>query len=271
MHSEDEWCPLKLAKFVAEGGERWGIVDGSMIKEVEGSLSTREAGKAFEEYRLLAPFFGTKIICLGLNYESHVEENRTKRPERPVLFSKAVSSVVGDGDPVIKPSAVRDLDYEVELAVIIGKRAKHVSKSDAYGCILGYTVLNDVSARDLQFGDRQWFRGKSCDTFCPMGPWITDEVEDPMDLEIEMRINGEVKQRANTGEMIFDIPSIIEYITQTMTLMPGDVIATGTPAGVGAFRDPPEFLKDGDLMEARIGGIGTLRNRVSYANTQTSK
>jgi 2-keto-4-pentenoate hydratase/2-oxohepta-3-ene-1,7-dioic acid hydratase in catechol pathway len=262
---------LKLARFVAEGHEHWGILKSGTVIETEGPLSAEETRKTFDGCELSAPFFGTKIICLGLNYGSHVEENRTKRPERPILFSKAVSSVVGDGDPVIKPDIVRDLDYEAELALVMGKRARNVPERSAYEYILGYTVLNDVSARDLQFGDRQWFRGKSCDTFCPMGPWIVDDVEDPMDLEIEMRVNGEVKQRANTSEMIFDIPSIIEHITQTMTLLPGDVIATGTPAGVGAFRDPPEFLRDGDLMEARIEGIGTLRNRVAYASTQTSK
>lgn len=259
---------MRLVKVVAEGKEaekeRWGIIEGSVIKEIESPLSTKETGEVFEGYRIKAPFFGTKIICLGLNYESHVEENRTKKPEKPVLFSKAVSSVVGNGDPVVRPQIVKNLDYEVELAFVIGKKASNASKSEAYSYILGYTVLNDVSARDLQFSDKQWFRGKSCDTFCPLGPWIVDkeEIDDPMDLGLEMRVNGEVKQRANTKEMIFDIPFIMEYITQTMTLLPGDVIATGTPAGVGAFRDPPEFLHDGDLMEAEIEKIGALRNRV---------
>ncbi|MDY6985350.1 MAG: fumarylacetoacetate hydrolase family protein [Candidatus Thermoplasmatota archaeon] len=271
---------MRLVKFVAEGDvgkeaekERWGIIEGSVIKEIESPLSAKETGEVFERYRTKAPFFGTKIICLGLNYESHVEENRTKKPEKPVLFSKAVSSVVGSGDHVIRPQIVNNLDYEVELAFVIGKKASNASKSSAYSHVLGYTVLNDVSARDLQFSDKQWFRGKSCDTFCPLGPCIVDkeEIDDPMDLEVEMRVNGEVKQRANTKEMISDIPFILEYISQTMTLLPGDVIATGTPAGVGAFRDPPEFLHDGDLMEAEIEKIGILRNSVFYTSTQASK
>jgi 2-keto-4-pentenoate hydratase/2-oxohepta-3-ene-1,7-dioic acid hydratase in catechol pathway len=172
----------------------------------------------------------------------------------------------------VKPEIVKELDYEAELAFVIGRKARDVPQRDAYEHIIGYTIVNDVSARDLQFGDKQWFRGKSCDTFCPMGPWIVDknEIEDPMDLRIGMRVNGEVRQSASTKEMIFDIPHILEYITKTMTLMPGDVVATGTPAGVGAFRDPPLFLEDGDLMEAEIERIGVLRNRVAYT-TQTVK
>jgi 2-keto-4-pentenoate hydratase/2-oxohepta-3-ene-1,7-dioic acid hydratase in catechol pathway len=255
--------------------ERWGILEDNRIRELSDPLSRIETGAEamFKECRITAPFFGTKVICLGLNYESHVEENRAKRPEKPILFSKAVSSIVGNDAPVIKPHIVRDLDYEVELAFVVGKKAKNVSIGSAFDYILGYTVLNDISARDIQFSDRQWFRGKSCDTFCPIGPYIADkeEIDDPMDLEVEMWVNGEVKQRANTSEMIFDIPHIMEYITQAITLMPGDVVATGTPAGVGAFRDPPEFLHDGDLMEAKIEKIGTLRNRVFYTSTQASK
>jgi len=273
MHIENEWHTMKLISFVADNKEkeRWGILEDNKIRELSDPLSGIETGAMFKECRIIAPFFGTKVICLGLNYESHVEENRAKRPEKPILFSKAISSIVGNEAPVIKPQIVKDLDYEVELAFVVGKKAKNVPIGNAFDYILGYTVLNDVSARDIQFSDKQWFRGKSCDTFCPIGPWIVDDIDDPMDLEIEMRVNGEVKQRANTSEMIFDIPHIMEYITQAITLMPGDVVATGTPAGVGAFRDPPEFLHDGDLMEAKIEKIGTLRNRVFYTSTQASK
>jgi 2-keto-4-pentenoate hydratase/2-oxohepta-3-ene-1,7-dioic acid hydratase in catechol pathway len=263
---------MKLVKFFSDGKTRWGALGANRIDEIFNPLRIEKTGREFDDYELMAPFFGTKVICLGLNYESHVEENRTEKPKGPILFSKAVSSITAHESCVVKPEIVKQLDYEAELAFVIGRKSQAVPQRDAYEHIAGYTVLNDISARDLQFGDKQWFRGKSCDTFCPLGPWIVDknEIEDPMDLQIEMRVNGEVRQSASTKEMIFDIPYIMEYITKTMTLMPGDVVATGTPAGVGAFRDPPLFLKDGDVMEAEIERIGVLRNRVAYT-TQTVK
>jgi acylpyruvate hydrolase len=254
---------MRLFKFLAEGEASWGYLDSGDIVEIDAG----EGGKRYhlEEVKVLAPFFGTKIICLGLNYMSHAEENRAELPDKPILFSKATSALIGDGEPVIKPEAVKRLDYEVELAFVMSKRAKKV-KRDWYDYILGYTIVNDVSARDLQFSEVQWFRSKSGDTFCPMGPCIVgkEEIVDPMDLVLEMRVNGEIRQKSKTSEMIFDIPHIVEFITEVVTLMPGDVVATGTPAGVGAFRDPPIFLEDGDLMEARIEGIGELKNRVSF-------
>ncbi len=260
---------MKLYRFSAEGRDRWGYLEDGRIVEVSDIREKKETGSGRnydpKEVKVLPPFFGSKIICLGLNYRSHAEENRIKPPEKPILFSKATTSVVGDKDPVIKPKVVKQLDYEVELAFVVSEKAKKIKK-DCYDYILGYTVINDVSARDLQFSEKQWFRSKGGDTFCPMGPCIVDkeEIEDPMNLDLEMRINGERMQKSNTGEMIFDISSIIKFITEVLTLLPGDVVATGTPAGVGAFRDPPYYLRNGDLMEAGIEKVGKLENRVVY-------
>jgi 2-keto-4-pentenoate hydratase/2-oxohepta-3-ene-1,7-dioic acid hydratase in catechol pathway len=209
-----------------------------------------------------------KIICLGLNYSDHAEEARVPLPERPLLFSKPSTTIVGPEDPVVYPKISTQVDYEVELAAIIGKRGKEIAESDAYYHVAGYTVFNDVSARDIQFADKQWFRGKSFDTFAPTGPCLVsrDQVGDPHNLKMYLRVNGETRQRGTTANMIFKIPQLIAFISNVMTLQPGDIIATGTPAGVG-FHAKPErrLLKPGDLMEAEIEGIGLLRNRIVSA------
>lgn len=205
-----------------------------------------------------------KLICIGLNYRDHAIESGMMIPERPVVFSKFPTSVIGPGHPVFLPGTSEKSDYEAELAVVIGRVAKNVSEKDALDYVCGYTILNDVSERGFQFADGQWQRGKSCDTFAPMGPFVAtkDEIADPHLLAIRFRLNGEILQASNTNQLIFTIPEIISYLSETITLEPGDVIGTGTPAGVGFARDPAVFLKAGDLMEVEIDGLGVLRNIV---------
>ena len=198
-----------------------------------------------------------KILCIGLNYRDHAAESNMPIPEKPVVFSKFSTCVIAPGEPVVLPSVSKQVDYEAELAVVIGRRAKHVSADRAYDYVLGYTAFNDVSARDFQFGDGQWQRGKSCDTFAPMGQSIvtTDAVPDPHKLPIKLTLNGKIMQESNTDQLIFGVPALIEFLSQTITLEPGDVIATGTPSGVGFARKPPVFLKPGDQMEVMIEGV----------------
>ena len=209
-----------------------------------------------------------KIICLGVNYRDHAEEAHVPIPERPIIFSKPSTAIVGPEDPVIYPKVSTQVDYEIELAAVIGKRGKNASESDAFDHIAGYTVLNDISARDIQFADRQWFRGKGFDTFAPTGPCLVlrEQLSDPHNLKMELRVNDEIRQRSTTANMIFKIPELVAFISNVMTLQPGDIIATGTPAGVGFYAKPEKrLLKPGDLMEAEIEGIGLLRNRVVSA------
>lgn len=198
-----------------------------------------------------------KILCIGLNYRDHAAESNMPIPEKPVVFSKFPTCVIAPGEPVVLPSTSQQVDYEAELAVVIGRRAKHVSADRAYDYVLGYTAFNDVSARDFQFADGQWQRGKSCDTFAPMGQTIvtTDTVPDPHKLPIKLTLNGKTMQDSNTDQLIFGVPALIEFISQTITLEPGDVIATGTPPGVGFARKPPVFLQPGDQMEVMIEGV----------------
>jgi len=208
-----------------------------------------------------------KIVCVGLNYRDHAEESGLAVPATPVIFSKFSSCVIAPGEPVVIPRTSEKVDFEAELAVVIGKHAKNVRGERAYDYVLGYTVFNDVTARDFQFGDGQWQRGKSCDTFAPMGGTIvtTDEIPDPHTLRIKLTINGTTMQDSNTSQLIFSIPQIIEFITQSTSLEPGDVIATGTPAGVGFARKPPVFLQAGDVMDIDIEKIGGLGNPVVAA------
>jgi 2-keto-4-pentenoate hydratase/2-oxohepta-3-ene-1,7-dioic acid hydratase in catechol pathway len=205
-----------------------------------------------------------KLICIGLNYRDHAKESNLPIPDKPIVFSKFSSAVIAPGEPVVIPRASQQVDYEAELAVVIGRRAKNVSADRAYDHVLGYTAFNDVSARDFQFADGQWQRGKSCDTFAPMGQTImtTDAIPDPHRLAIKLTLNGETMQDSNTDQLIFGVPRLIEFISESITLEPGDVIATGTPPGVGFARKPPVFLKPGDQMEIYIEGMGGLGNPV---------
>lgn len=206
-----------------------------------------------------------KIICLGLNYKSHAEEAGLKAPEVPILFSKYRNALVGPTDPILLPGVSAEIDYEAELAVVIGKQCKDIAAEDALNYVAGYMAFNDVSARDLQFRTGQWLSGKSLDTFAPCGPaLVIGEVNDPQELNISACVNGQTLQQSNTRNMIFSVAETIAYISQLMTLEPGDIIATGTPEGVGFKRNPPIFLRDGDIVEVEIEGIGRLRNPVIY-------
>lgn len=205
-----------------------------------------------------------KIICIGLNYRDHAAESGMAIPASPIIFSKFVSCVIGANQPILLPEKSKQVDYEAEFAFIIGRTAKNVKKEDAMNYVFGYTNFNDVSARDFQFADGQWQRGKSCDTFAPIGEFAAtkDEIADPHNLRIQFRLNGETLQDSNTDQLIFKIPELIEFLSESITLEAGDVIATGTPPGVGFARKPPVFLKDGDTAEVEIEGLGILSNLV---------
>jgi len=211
----------------------------------------------------------SKVIALGRNYESHAAEQQRRTSAQPLLFAKAPSSLLGHEGIVVVPAAESRPDYEGEMALVIGCRAKDVSDREALRCVAGVTAFNDVSGRDAQFGDKLWLRGKGFDTFGPCGPWVVslDEIGDPGDLALQMLVNGEVRQDARTSEMTVPPAAIVAYVSRQMTLMPGDLIVTGTPAGVGVFRDPPVFLQDGDRMEVRLEGVGVLANGVSRPGT----
>lgn len=211
-----------------------------------------------------------KIIAVGLNYRDHSMEAGAKAPPTtPIIFAKFTTSACGPGDAIVIPVGDPQVDYEAELAVVIGRKAKGIAAANALQYVAGYMALNDVSARAWQFADKQWVRGKSCDTFCPIGPSLTtpDDVPDPHSLAICARVNGTTLQDSNTSKMIFRIPELLEFISAGTTLEPGDIIATGTPEGVGVFRTPPIFLKPGDIVEIEIEKLGILRNPVVAAQT----
>ncbi len=218
---------------------------------------------------LLAPVSAPqKILAIGLNYADHAAEAGMEPPKAPIVFVKTPNSIVGPGEAIgYSKDDSTQVDYEAELAIVIGRRARHVSEFDALRCAFGYTVCNDVSARDAQFADAQWVRSKSFDTFCPLGPWITtaDEIPDPQTLGIRCRVNGDTLQDSSTAQMIFTCAQLISYLSRVMTLEPGDVIATGTPHGVGFTRAPQVFLLDGDVVDVEVDGIGTLTNPVSVS------
>jgi 2-keto-4-pentenoate hydratase/2-oxohepta-3-ene-1,7-dioic acid hydratase in catechol pathway len=205
----------------------------------------------------------SKIIGIGLNYLDHIRESKGKVLDFPVLFAKFPNSIVGHGDKIEwDRSLTKKVDFEAELAVIIGKKSRNLNKDDVSEYIFGYTCANDVSARDLQFGDKQWVRGKTLDTFCPIGPWVVtaDEIPDPNKLNIKSRLNNKIMQDSNTGMMLFNVPELLVFLTRNFTLMPGDIILTGTPHGVGTFREPSIYMKDGDQIEIEIERIGRLLN-----------
>jgi 2-keto-4-pentenoate hydratase/2-oxohepta-3-ene-1,7-dioic acid hydratase in catechol pathway len=204
-----------------------------------------------------------KIVCVGLNYRDHAEEQGTELPAAPLLFAKFTTSLIGPGDPIVIPSVVTKCDYEAELGVVIGATVRNVSKENAFEAVAGYVVANDVSARDLQFADGQWTRGKSPDTFCPVGPLVpAAEVPDPHALGIRAILNGETMQDSSTSNLIFGIDEVISYASQTSTLEAGDLVLTGTPAGVGVFRNPQRLLRPGDEITIEIDGVGSLTNPV---------
>jgi len=208
-----------------------------------------------------------KVLCVGLNYHAHSNEVGTELPKAPLLFAKFASTLVRDGDAIVLPDGLGHVDSEAELAIVIGALAKDVSTDDAYEYIAGFTCANDVSARDVQFGDGQWFRGKGYDTFCPVGPRIVppDEIGDAGNLRIQQRLNGEILQDSRTSRLIFGLPELVAYASHVLTLLPGDLILTGTPEGCGAFRDPKISMAPGDVVEIEIDAIGILRNEVRAA------
>jgi 2-keto-4-pentenoate hydratase/2-oxohepta-3-ene-1,7-dioic acid hydratase in catechol pathway len=224
------------------------------------------ARRPLASVRLLSPLpRPSKVVCVGLNYRDHAEETGQPIPKVPIFFTKAVTSVIGPGAPIVLPLDSEQVDYEAELAVVIGARCRRVSRDAARDAIAGYTIMNDVSARDWQFRTSQWFIGKTFDTFAPMGPAVVtgDEVGDPHVLDVSLRLNGTEMQRSNTRHLIFGVPDLIVELSRVMTLEPGDVIATGTPGGVGFIRKPPVFLKPGDRVEISIARVGTLTNPVA--------
>lgn len=224
------------------------------------------ARRPLASVRLLSPLpRPSKVVCVGLNYRDHAEETGQPIPKVPIFFTKAVTSVIGPGAPIVLPLDSEQVDYEAELAVVIGARCRRVSREAARDAIAGYTIMNDVSARDWQFRTSQWFIGKTFDTFAPMGPAVVtgDEVGDPHVLDVSLRLNGTEMQRSNTRHLIFGVPDLIVELSRVMTLEPGDVIATGTPGGVGFIRKPPVFLKPGDRVEISIARVGTLTNPVA--------
>lgn len=240
---------------------------------VETRLQHVRSGLILEDVRLLAPIPTPRrnVMCLGLNYLEHAEEHYSDSgrelqiPEVPIIFTKATTSVTGPYDPIPLDPAVSDkLDWEAELGVIIGRSGKNISEDEAMDYLFGYTVINDVSARDLQRQGKQYFKGKSLDGTCPMGPWIVtiNEIANPHTLKISSRVNGITKQDSNTDKMIFNIPATISYLSQGMTLLPGDIISTGTPSGVGFARTPPEYLQPGDVVECEVEQVGLIRNEV---------
>ena len=245
--------------FIASGAKEHERVEGWLKQASSRDLIPLDSVK------LAAPIpRPSKILCIGLNYRDHAEESKMEVPAVPTVFAKYASSVIGPGDPIVLSSATQKPDYEAEFAVVIGKRAKRVQRSQWKDCIFGYTIVNDVSARDVQLATSQWTLGKSFDTFAPMGPHIVsaDEIPDPHALDIRLSIGGETLQHSNTRELIFGVPELIEYLSRMMTLEPGDIISTGTPAGVGLGRTPPRWLKAGEEVLIEIEKVGTLRNPV---------
>jgi 2-keto-4-pentenoate hydratase/2-oxohepta-3-ene-1,7-dioic acid hydratase in catechol pathway len=294
---------LKLLRFAAEGRESYGVQVGEsqildlhvlsqlMKRSISSSLDTliqsgekarrdsenlikeaHDTNKALalvpmKKAKLLAPLVNpSKIVCLGLNYRDHIAEQNAATPDDLVIFMKPRTAIIGPNDFIIKPPFVSKLDYEAELAVVIGKKGRNISKEVAKQHIFGYTCFNDVSARDIQFKDKQWTRGKSFDTFAPIGPSITtaDQIGDPTNLRIRARVNGATRQDSTTRNMVFDVCEVVHRLSQVMTLEPCDIIATGTPAGVGfAMKPEPQFLNVDDVVEIEIENIGLLKNRIS--------
>ena len=258
-----------MIRFQRDGHVGVGVVDEAGVVHDAGDdpLRPSPAGRALgpvDEVELLAPVVPGKVVCVGLNYVSHGDETGLALPDAPLLFAKFPTAVVGPGAAIVVPPGSTQVDYEAELGVVIGRRTRGVSPSDALSSVWGYTCVNDVSARDMQFADGQWVRGKSQDTFCPVGPVVVtaDEIEDPQSLEVSCHVNGEVRQRASTADMIFGVAELISYISRGITLEPGDLVATGTPAGVGMSMEPPCYLAPGDVVEVGVSGVGTLRNPV---------
>ena len=257
---------IDVSAFGEDYDEQFFGADG--IQRLEKWLNTNQGNCPIidNDMRLGPPIARpSKIVCVGLNYAKHAEESGMAIPGQPVLFFKATSSITGPNDPVMLPKGSEKTDWEVELAVVIGKKASYVSKEEAMDFVAGYMLHNDISERAFQLEmEGQWVKGKSCDTFAPIGPFLAtkSEISDPHNLELWLTVNGERLQHSNTSDFIFDIPHVVSYISEFMTLLPGDIISTGTPFGVGLGFDPPRYLKAGDVMELGIEGLGVARQEV---------
>ncbi len=254
-----------LDELIAAGPDAWDTARDAATSALE------RGGESLLPGMLAAPLNApSKIACVGLNYHDHCRETGMAAPERPLIFAKFPSSLVGPDAAIEWPYGLTEqVDWEAELAVVVGSRVRHATRAEALDAIFGYTAANDVSARDLQFADQQWVRAKSIDTFCPLGPVVVtpDEFGDPQDKRLLARVNGETMQDSTTAEMIFGVAEIVSFLSHACTLEPGDVILTGTPWGVGGFRDPPVFLQPGDTVEIEVEGIGTLANPVERSTT----
>jgi 2-keto-4-pentenoate hydratase/2-oxohepta-3-ene-1,7-dioic acid hydratase in catechol pathway len=294
---------MKLVTFTHEGKTRPGVVCNGLVVDVnlvvadpcatladtlalsDGALhelsgrayalADREGERAtpISDITLEAPLQRPgKIICVGLNYRDHAEEQGKEPPQSPMIFAKYASAITRHRAPIVLPPNSVEVDYEAELCVVIGKPGRNIALDDAMAHVAGYTIINDVSARDMQRADKQFTRAKSCDTFAPLGPWIAlkDEISDPHALAVSLTLNGQTMQASNTGQLIFNIPYLIWHLSQSMTLETGDLIATGTPGGVGVFRKPPVFLKPGDEVSVTIEGIGTLTNHVVASDSSAA-
>lgn len=265
---------MRIVRFRREGGIYYGMIEGSLVNELKGDIFSPSEKRSHPNFlkdfcqyeltgrnypmvglKILAPCQPTKIVAIGLNYRSHAEELKMKLPEDPLLFLKPSTAVIGPEEDIVYPAMSRRVDYEAELGVVIGRKAKGISEDKAEEYIFGYTCFNDVTARDLQGKDKQFTRSKGFDTFAPMGPWIETELH-PADLKVESYLNGERKQSGSTGDLVFSVFQLVSFISNVMTLLPGDVIATGTPAGIGPMRL-------GDTIEIVVEGIGSLKNKVS--------
>ena len=277
---------MKLVRFGAAGAEKPGLIDrDGNIRDLSGHVADIAAETlsaagldrlrkidplslplAPAGVRLGPPVAGTRtFVAIGLNYADHAKETGQEIPTEPILFNKVASCICGPNDDVITPRDSRHMDWECEIAFVIGKRARYVDEKDALAHIAGYTICNDVSERKFQMKrNGQWVKGKSAETFGPLGPWLVtpDEIKDPQNLALSLTVNGEVRQNGSTATMIFSIPKLLAYVTEFMVLEPGDVITTGTPPGVGSAMKPPQYLKDGDVMELAIEGLGRQRQKV---------
>ena len=288
---------MKIARLLYENIETYGFVKGDKVatkdeitlltgipipftvkeflfdgwyNEIKNKIGDLPYEENISKFKLLSPIPNpNKIICLAFNYSDHAEEQGLQAPEDPVIVIKPRTTLTSTESDIVCPDFVSELDYEVELAVIIGKNCKNVSVEDASKAVFGYMVFNDVSARDIQFKDKQFTRGKSFDTFAPCGPWITtaDEIKDPQNLKLTTKINGELRQNSSTSKMFIKIPEIVSKISKVMTLEKGDIIATGTPAGVALKNPNVEFLKDGDKVEMEIEGLGILNNTIKFVKS----
>ncbi len=251
----------RYIRFEMGDGIRWGVFQEGRIAEISGNPARGfdQTGVFYRpsEVRLRAPVDPSKIVCVGLNYREHVKESQsaTKEPDEPVLFLKPPSALIGPGEKIVYPETTERVDYEAELGVVIGKECRNVAPVEAEDYIFGFTCVNDVTARDLQKKDVQWTRGKGFDTFCPVGPWVVDRIKYE-NLLVESYLNGELRQSSKTSMMIFSVPVLISFISRVMTLLPGDLISTGTPAGIAP-------MKVGDRIEIRIEGIGSLVNDIA--------